>query len=100
MPKFYPIELSKIEAKRGFSFQCPGCGCAHYIQTNKDFKPCWIFNGDVDNPTVMPSILVKAGPTNRSKICHSFIENGKIRFLNDCTHKLAGQTVEIPDWED
>jgi hypothetical protein len=29
--------------------------------------------------------------------CHSFVTNGKIQFLADCTHKLAGQTVELPD---
>jgi hypothetical protein len=21
------------------------------------------------------------------------------QFLSDCSHKLAGQTVELPDWE-
>jgi hypothetical protein len=34
------------------------------------------------------------------KICHSFITDGRIQFLGDCTHRLAGQTVPIPDWED
>ncbi len=34
--------------------------------------------------------------------CHSFIEKGKIRFLPDCTHSLAGQTVDLPEneWPD
>jgi hypothetical protein len=27
--------------------------------------------------------------------CHSFITDGKIEFLSDCTHSLAGQTVEL-----
>lgn len=29
--------------------------------------------------------------------CHSFVENGMIRYLDDCTHSLVGQTVELPD---
>lgn len=29
--------------------------------------------------------------------CHSFIEGGRIRFLSDCSHALAGQTVELPE---
>ena len=33
------------------------------------------------------------------QVCHSFIKDGNIQYLNDCTHKLAGQTIEIPDWE-
>ena len=32
-------------------------------------------------------------------ICHSFVTDGRIQFLGDCTHKLAGQTVDLPDWE-
>ena len=31
-------------------------------------------------------------------VCHSFVVNGQIQFLPDCTHALAGQTVPIPDW--
>lgn len=31
--------------------------------------------------------------------CHSFVTDGKIQFLGDCTHKLVGQVVDIPEWE-
>lgn len=96
MPKFSKAQLSKVDDKCGYLFECPGCGCAHYIQTNKSFSPCWNFNGDVYNPTVSPSIRVVAPMHGRpDRICHSFIKNGKIQFLNDCTHGLAGQTVEL-----
>lgn len=71
----------------------------HYIQTNKQFSPYWEFNGNVDKPTVSPSILVRSGRNGRNGVCHSFIKNGRIQFLGDCTHELAGQTVEIPEWD-
>jgi hypothetical protein len=29
-----------------------------------------------------------------------FVTDGRIQFLGDCTHALAGQTVDLPDWED
>jgi len=96
MSKFNPIQLSKTEDKKGYSFMCPGCKCAHYIQTNKKFSPCWDFNKDMNRPTVMPSIRVNLG---QGGLCHSFITNGYIRFLNDCTHELAGETIEIPEWD-
>lgn len=32
--------------------------------------------------------------------CHSFVTDGRIQFLGDCTHSLAGQTVDLPDWVD
>jgi hypothetical protein len=34
------------------------------------------------------------------RVCHSFVTDGKIQFLGDCTHALAGQTVELPEQED
>ena len=32
------------------------------------------------------------------KACHSFVVDGRMQFLGDCTHSLAGQTVPIPEW--
>jgi hypothetical protein len=32
------------------------------------------------------------------RVCHSFITDGQIQFLGDCTHPMAGQTVPIPKW--
>ena len=29
--------------------------------------------------------------------CHSFVRDGKIRFLADSYHELAGQTVDLPE---
>ena len=29
--------------------------------------------------------------------CHSFVTDGRIQFLADCTHPLAGQTVDLPE---
>lgn len=29
-------------------------------------------------------------------VCHSFVRDGQIEFLGDCTHSLAGQTVPLP----
>lgn len=36
---------------------------------------------------------------SREAVCHSYVRDGKIEFLADCTHKLKNQTVEIPEWE-
>ena len=32
-------------------------------------------------------------------VCHSFVVDGRIQFLGDCTHELACQTVDIPDFD-
>jgi hypothetical protein len=74
-------------------FHCPGCENAHGFHV-----PQWNWNGSMDAPTFTPSLLCN-GSDPKSR-CHSFVTDGKIQFLLDCHHKLAGQTVEIPDWED
>lgn len=88
-------------------------------------QPTWTFNGDCEKPTFRASMLVKSvelpprdeatgefpkGPDGKilldatgrvagtkDTVCHSFVTDGKIQFLGDCTHKLAGHTVDLPD---
>jgi len=56
---------------------------------------CWTWNGSTDAPTLMPSVL-----TTRSHFrCHSWINDGKAQFLADCSHELAGQTVDLLEVE-
>lgn len=104
-------------------FWCPGCDGAHKINVGVGDGPHWGWNNDAVKPTFTPSILVRgtqitdkgeaqiaawqaAGYPKRGEafdhvatVCHSFVTDGKIQFLSDCTHSLAGQTVDIPDWE-
>ena len=99
-------------------FQCPGCNETHAVNSR------WTWNGSVDLPTFSPSVLLTTGhfcsewkqgdncwctyndehpdklaPFSCAR-CHSFVVDGKIQFLADCTHKLAGQTVELPDFKE
>jgi hypothetical protein len=91
--------------------------------------PHWGYNGNPDAPTFTPSMLARTtgAPDGRSemtpeeeaeydaiykaggreavfasrfgKACHSFITDGRIQYLGDCTHDLKGQTIDLPDWE-
>ena len=84
------------------SFYCPACKETHCIgiaKNNCGF-PIWGYNGDNDNPTVTPSIKVEYHGADKDTICHSFIKDGKIEYLQDCTHELAGKTVELPEFKD
>lgn len=75
-----------------YLFFCPGCQTGHMINTNPaNGWPCHRLTGTLDKPTVRASVLA---PT-RVPRCHSFITEGRIEFLNDCTHELAGRTVEL-----
>jgi len=66
---------------------CPGCDRAHGYDSR------WAFNGDLDRPTFTPSLVVE-----ESALCHSFVTDGRIQFLADSTHALAGQTVDLQPW--
>lgn len=104
------------------TFWCPGCSTAHGAHGVHQVKVVgpgsWGWNGNVDKPTFTPSVLVtygmftppvtpenfeqfKIAPWEQTKvnhICHSFVTDGRIQFLTDCTHALAGQTVDLPEW--
>lgn len=109
----------------GLLFWCPGCNGAHRVQHGEGPRPRWGWNGSINKPTFTPSILVTgtdftekgkadfeawhaAGFPDRNgvpfeskpMVCHSFVTDGRIQFLGDCTHALAGQTVDLPAWPD
>lgn len=71
-------------------FFCPACKCGHW------FNKSWEFNGDIEKPTISPSILVTRPPEEYR--CHSFITDGKIRFLDDCSHEMKGKTINLEDF--
>lgn len=76
-------------------FKCPGCNSIHAIATAG--PKAWRFNGNFDLPTIQPSISVKGFHGDQKTLCHSFVTDGKIQFLDDCTHDLKGQTVDLPE---
>lgn len=76
------------------SFPCPGCGCSH------GFNKKWTLAWNNGKPTISPSILVRHGRYHEDDsyekiVCHLFIRDGKIQYLSDCTHALAGKTVDM-----
>ena len=119
MAKTHPLIDPGTGATLGWIVNCPACGNGHLFNTTPGpngaggSKPCWTFNGNLDRPTFSPSMLVggvrditddeiariQAGehvePTPR--VCHSFVRDGRIEFLSDCTHELAGQSVELEE---
>jgi hypothetical protein len=111
-----------LEPEGRASFKCPGCGMSHTLRVSGE--KAWQWNGSVDAPTLQPSVLFQSGhyapdrantdrcwctynaehPKEKDSFicirCHSFVTDGRIQFLGDSTHSLAGQTVDLPDWED
>ncbi|ASE96683.1 hypothetical protein CEQ23_22250 [Burkholderia cepacia] len=85
-------------------FECPGCDMLHvvYVKDGRsNGRPVWQWNGSMAKPTFSPSVLVRypCGESREERVCHSFVREGRIQYLNDCTHALAGQTVDLPEIE-
>lgn len=98
------------QAQPGYmAFRCPGCDDLHVLPTLDGRGQRWTYNGNPNKPTFYPSVLVRTGKGfdphhpyeweegDPPLICHSFVTDGRIRFLEDSTHHLAGQVVDLPD---
>lgn len=59
----------------------------------------WIWNGDVDKPTIRPSICVRTDYGDKGPVCHSWVKEGVVHFLNDSNHSLAGTNCDLIDIE-
>lgn len=98
---------------------CPGCKMVHQIHVGPGEGrpgPRWSWNESVDKPTFSPSVLVTGSQQLTEEqcafiqgggkiepvrsVCHSFVVDGEMKFLDDCTHELAGQTVPIPPFHE
>lgn len=118
------VKAAKYWNGKALDFRCPGCGDTHLVTIKQSDNPehrhpVWGWNGSYDAPTFSPSLLVRTGHfvsgepvstcwncqnpehdhAHKCYVCHSFVNDGRIQFLGDCTHPLAGQTVEIPELE-
>jgi len=82
----------KIETNGYVRYKCPGCKHDHSVPAER-----WAFNGDINNPTLNPSVRHY---TEQTTICHYFIRNGKIEYCGDCQHELSGKIVEMEEMND
>jgi len=76
---------------------CPGCGYGHAFGVEAPAKTIWTWNGSTDKPTFSPSMLVNSDDPKAR--CHSFVTDGKIRFLGDCFHDMKNTTVPLGRWD-
>ena len=104
----------------GWSHWCPGCASRHVIRVEQAEHngARWTFDGNEAQPTFSPSINARwghyatgvnewdCGECRRARehheetpcgVCHYFVHGGAIQFCGDSTHKLAGQTVDLPE---
>lgn len=94
-------ELKEWGTETRIMFYCPGCRTHHAVPVQPPMPNGWNWNGDLQKPTLSPSLLTRwhDWETKTDKVCHIFVTDGNIQYLTDCTHELAGQTVPLEDLE-
>lgn len=75
-------------------YYCPGCKHDHTVPAER-----WHWNKDVDKPTLSPSIRHRIQSENGTWVttCHYHIQNGYIKYCDDCQHGLNGATIEMEE---
>ena len=69
-------QYSESRRREMCALACPNCGSTDLQWVFKHSRPKFKFG---------------------SLVC--LVKDGRIQFLSDYTHELAGQTIEIPDWD-
>ena len=77
----------------GVRFDCPGCRDIHFIPLVGDDKRRWKWNGDIEKPTLDPSVKATSYWKDEKKICHFYLKEGVLEFCKDSTHDKAGQKI-------
>jgi hypothetical protein len=96
--------VSQVSAKlrrgpTGYFWYCPACEETHPLPDG------WTFDGNLDAPTFSPSFLHRWNcgpliePPKREgvNVCHYVVTAGQVAYCGDCTHRLANQTIPMPD---
>lgn len=101
--KVLPTFDSSGDILIGWTFPCPGCEsyhCCNLPGHPNRLGAVWQATGTPECPTFSPSIkqVIEFTESDRpDKICHLTITDGRISFLSDSTHSLAGKTVMMED---
>lgn len=66
------------------------------LKGTREGTHCWSWNGDTERPTLKPSIPT----TSHTMRCHTFVNDGQVQFLSDCSHELSGQTLPLLELEE
>ena len=86
------VTRKPIGGRDSLYWHCSGCEETHRVLIDEGG---WSWDGSLDRPTLLPSVLVRFTRADVPMVCHSFVRRGVVEFLGDCTHELAGQAVAM-----
>lgn len=72
-----------------YEFKCPACGLNHRV-----YSPAWKITSGKTVSINIP-IITRTSQT----FCHLVIKNSQIYYFPDCSHSLAGKTIDMIEME-
>lgn len=89
-------------------YYCAGCRSGHSVPVDGsgDSNSNWAWNGSAEKPTLSPSVRhftpARVDPDTQEQkpertLCHYFVVDGSINYLDDCAHDLRG-VLPLPDF--
>lgn len=93
--------IQNIEGVDYLSFRPNGLSLVTIPVTTKgsrDKQNSWSWNGDLENPTVRPSIRTEYWKEpNKPLIVHYWLNDGICQCLSDCTDGNSGKNLGLED---
>lgn len=89
---------TKVPVGKALWVWCPACDGAKRLPIEGS-RPSWEWNGNLEKPTLTPSILQIE--TQTAPRCHSYLTEGVWNYLSDCTHDMPDRQVPmvpVPDF--
>lgn len=87
---------AKLKFGEHIYYKCH-CGGHHWFPIKGE--GAWTWNGDLEKPTISPSVSAKGGMTEdwskKIEHCHHFVRDGMIEYCGDSTHEHAGKTLPM-----
>jgi hypothetical protein len=98
--KAAPVLIPVLNSPGKYIFFCPACQENHVVSTvETGHSMGHQLKGSLAKPTIIPSILSYGDKSAGKPRCHSFITKGKIKFMRDSGHAMAGKTVALKPFE-
>jgi hypothetical protein len=99
----------------GWAHWCPACRQIHVFNVEQPTRAYpefnikggvrWTFDGNLEQPTFAPSMLISTGgwkrpdgsTVQRRTVCHYHLQGGVLKYCADSPHALAGKNVALPE---
>lgn len=85
----------------GVAHYCVACKGMHNFSVKRPnyLSQRWTWNENIIAPTFFPSMHIVVRDMRKPKFmqsCHYWLRSGRVEFLRDSTHSMAGITISLP----